>query len=171
MRAISGSKGKRKRAQTEILGLAVVVLVIAFAALFSLRFFINRGEDSTREDYLVREMGAKFLTAFFKTTTECRHLSMTELYQDCASSASAAGDIVCGGKGSCEFIQDETEAALRSVLERYNRKRYSFNATTPSKRLVSAGNMGNCRSYKSSIYAIPVSQGTSVFVKLDICKR
>ena len=147
------------------------MVLITFALLFGLRFFVNDDDGKGRQDFIHSELAANFLSAFFKTTTDCNDngLSFAELYKDCASGGTP---INCNGQTSCEYINEKTEFLLNKILgtEMMN-KEYKFTATTPNTppTIVSLPDIPpTCKSWKSKIYGIPLNPGTIV-IKLDIC--
>ncbi|MFH1591209.1 MAG: hypothetical protein ABIC95_04745 [archaeon] len=155
--------------------MAIVVVLITIGLFFALVYFSGNKDSTSRQEFIHSELAHKFLMTFFKTTTstDCKGLTFTDLYKDCARSIAEEGDIQCidsGGnaQGSCEFIRGITASALENVLEY---KVYGFEATTPTKELVmiNPDPAQRCTSWKSKVYGIPLNPGTIV-IKLKICE-
>src|SRR3989338_1458543 len=104
------------KAQMEIMGLTIVVILIAIGILFALRFSLSEDTSTLRQEVVESELGGKFLTALLSTTTDCslqNPITVSELFQDCAVSQR----ILCSsGERSCEESADITIHLLNATL-------------------------------------------------------
>jgi hypothetical protein len=95
---------KNKKSQFEILGLAIVIILITLGILFVIRFVVLKEPSKLRYDYTRTEMASNMLNTLLRTDTDCKRKSMTELFQDCAS----YNRIECEYDGipmnSCEYL-------------------------------------------------------------------
>jgi len=74
-------------AQMEILGLAIVVVLILVATTFVVRFLVLRTPVDYRKGFVSSELASNMLNTFLKTAAkDCSQLTMTELLQDCVRS-------------------------------------------------------------------------------------
>ena len=148
----------------EILGLAVVVVIILVATIFIVRFLVLKTPVEYRKGFVSAEIASNMLNTFLKTAAkDCSQLTMTELLQDCAQGKS----ITCGTVHSCEFVELTAKKIFKDTLDKWSMK-YEFLAYTDAKNpSVKIGNA--CRAEKKSkLFPIPVSTAT-MYVKLDIC--
>ena len=100
----------------EILGLAVVVVIILVATIFIVRFLVLKTPVEYRKGFVSAEIASNMLNTFLKTAAkDCSQLTMTELLQDCAQGKS----ITCGTVHSCEFV----ELTAKKI---FKEKKYSF---------------------------------------------
>ncbi len=103
------TKKMSKKAQLEILGLAIIVILITLGILFVIKFVVLKEPTQLRKSYMRTEMASNMLNALVRTDTDCRRKSVTELLQDCANNPrdSGGGSIVCEtGEYSCEFVNN-----------------------------------------------------------------
>ncbi|MBI1934902.1 hypothetical protein HYS31_00530 [Candidatus Woesearchaeota archaeon] len=159
-----------KKAQMEILGLAIVVVLVLIATIFVVRFILLKTPVNYRQGFVSAELASNTLNTFLKTTAaDCSLLTMTELLQDCAQSE----ELSCRGiesLNSCKYVNDTMKGILAQTLEKWSIK-YEFLAYVESSRpLIRLSNPENpCPADKrSKIFPIPIKSGT-MYVKLGIC--
>ena len=162
-----------KKAQTEILGLAVVVVLIIIATVLVAKFGFRKTTD-IRTDFVNSEEASNILNTFLKTSaSQCSQLTMTELLQDCTQS----NGLVCSnGQDSCSFVQSTATKILSGTLDA-EKKKYEFIVCSnfnvkeikcyDSTPMVKVGN--ECAGQKKlKIFPIPINSGT-IYTKLEIC--
>ena len=168
-----------KKAQTEILGLAIVVVLVIIATLLVVKFGFSKSTNS-RNDFTSSEEASNILSTFLRTSAPgCRQLiTMTELLQDCAQ-----GESLCckncntpDAVYSCSFVQSAAEEILSGTLDA-EKKRYEFTACSnfdmkeikcnDARPLVEIG-QGCPGAKKLKIFPVPTNSGT-IYVKLEIC--
>jgi hypothetical protein len=154
-----------RKAQMEILGLAIVVVLVLVGLVFAVRFIILKDDTSFRDPFLSSEIASNTINTFLKTNSrDCNDLTMTELLQNCAQRTG----IVCNnGESTCKYVNSTAFLILGQTLEEWNYE-YEFlayeNANPP---IIELGNA--CPGQKrSKLFPIPIKSGT-MFVKLDIC--
>ena len=156
---------KNKQSQMEILGLAIVVVLILVATIFVVRFLVLKAPTEYRKGFVSSEIASNMLNTLLKTAAEdCSQLTMTELLQDCAQSRS----IICDdGKDSCKFVESTANHIFDQTFDKWSMK-YEFLAYTDvNAPLVKLGKP--CKADKrSKIFPIPISAAT-MYTKLDIC--
>lgn len=156
---------KAKRGQMEILGLAIVVVLILVATIFVIRFLVVKSPTEYRKGFLSAELASNMLSTFLKTASQdCSQLTMTELLQDCAQARS----ITCNnGEDSCKYSESTANLIFKSTFDKWNIK-YEFLAYTDTNSpLIKIGS--RCKAEKrSKLFPIPINSGT-VYAKLDIC--
>ncbi|MBI3035510.1 hypothetical protein HYY71_04250 [Candidatus Woesearchaeota archaeon] len=156
---------KQKKSQMEILGLAIVVVLVLVATIFVVRFLVLKTPADYRKGFVSSEIASNTLNTFLRTAAkDCSQLTMTELFQDCAQ---ARGIICDNGQDSCRYAESTARNVFEGTLDKWNMK-YEFLAYTDIKQpLVKIGNL--CKAEKrSKLFPIPISTAT-MFVKLDIC--
>ena len=154
-----------KKAQMEILGLAIVVVLILVATIFIVRFLVLKAPTEYRTGFVSSELASNMLNAFLKTAADgCSQLSITELLQDCAQGESIRCD---NGQSSCDFVKSTAGSIFKNTLDSWN-MRYEFLAyTNINSPLIKIGKRCNAEK-KSKLFPIPTSTAT-VYIKLDIC--
>ena len=149
----------------EILGLAIVVVLILVATIFVVRFFVLKTPTEYRKGFVSSELASNMLNTLLKTAAkDCSLLTMTELLQDCAQARS----IICGNaEDSCRHAESVTKGIFAQTFDKWNIN-YEFLAYTDiSSPLIRVGKP--CKADKrSKLFPIPISLAT-MYTKLDIC--
>lgn len=104
-----------KKAQMEILGIAVVVIIILVGTMF---FYILMNPLSDRSvvlDVAKTEIGANTLNTLLRTTTTCKRLTVAELAADCVDSSA----VMCNAENSCNFLKSQINNLLSQTLENW----------------------------------------------------
>ncbi|MBI2541142.1 hypothetical protein HYV80_00330 [Candidatus Woesearchaeota archaeon] len=154
-----------RKAQMEILGLAIVVVLILVATIFVVRFMVIKSPTEYRKGFISAELASNMLSTFLKTASkDCSYLTMTELLQDCAQTRS----IICdNGLDSCKYAESTASKIFDGTFDKWNMK-YEFLAyTDASQPLIKIGKA--CTAEKrSKLFPIPINIAT-MYAKLDIC--
>ena len=154
-----------KKAQTEIIGLAIVVILLIIGMTFVIRFMIAQEPVDIKKQFTQAEIASNTLNTFLKSTSQnCNDLSMTELLQDCGQSEI----IECENfQKSCEYVEGAAVFIFGETLLLW-KVDYEFKAfKQESNPIFTLGN--RCpASKKSKTFPIPTSSQT-LFVKLDVC--
>ena len=159
-----------KKSQAEILGLAVVVLIILLSMFYVAKFAAFKKPSQTRSDFISLQLASSTINTFLRTSSrDCSQLSMTELLQDCADGTG----FTCSDQASsdsCKYVQAAADEIFGKTLGEWKIK-YKFSAyyvNDQSQTLVKSGE--SCPGEKiQQIYPIPISAG-QINVELDICR-
>jgi len=156
---------KNKKSQMEILGLAIVVVLILVATIFVVRFLVVKAPADYRKSFVSSELATNMLSTFLKTSAkDCSQLTMTELLQDCAQAKS----IICdNGQDSCKFVDSTAKNIFSATLDKWSMQ-YEFLAYADiNSPLIKIGKQ--CQSSKrSKLFPIPIS-GATMYAVIDIC--
>lgn len=155
----------QKKSQMEILGLAIVVVLILVATIFVVRFLVVKSPTEYRKGFISAELASNMLSTFLKAAAkDCSQLTMTELLQDCAQARSITCD---SGQDSCKYVESTANQVFEGTFDKWSMK-YEFLAYTDiSQALIRIGKP--CKAEKrSKLFPIPISSAT-MYVKLDIC--
>lgn len=167
---------KTKKAQMEIMGLAIIILLIAIGMIFVFRFMGNKPKDELKQDFVDTKLASNMLNVILKTTLDCKDIEIKNLYQDCAKGITNID--YCGDNNPCRKANQVVEDILNKTLKEWE-KSYAFEA-----KLLSTGwivtniinkdctkdNIGTKYSYlESETYPIPTDEGT-MLIRLDICR-
>ena len=157
---------QKKTGQMEILGLAIVVVLVLLATIFVVRFIVLKSPAKYRQGFVTSELASNIVNTFLKTASrDCpSQLTMTELLQDCAQGKG----IICDSKDSCKYVESTAKEIFESTLDKWNMD-YEFIAYLDLPNpLVDIGTP--CKAGKrSKLFPVPISAGT-MYVKLEICE-
>jgi hypothetical protein len=117
-----------KKAQMEIIGLVVIVILISLGILFLAKFSLQtKPQDAI---FLRKELATSSLTALLKTSVEKGECpddaepSFTEVLIDCARHYPIGfGEVTlnCGGKHSCDFFSENAKNLLDETIGSWQR--------------------------------------------------
>jgi len=161
---MSAKKDRKKRAQMEIMGLAIIFILVIFGVLFAIRFVITKPESDIRMGFQESMLAANMLTAIRGTTTDCKDATVEQLLQDCASTKA----IECDGLDSCTKASSVIELIIMDTIEIWQRD-YNFSITGPYSVSRITFGRGDCSGEKEvKTHPVPTRAGT-ITLKLEIC--
>jgi hypothetical protein len=157
---------KSRRAQMEILGLTIVIILIMLGVLFAVQFVLKKPAPDLRTSFMRTQTAANMLNAMLGTTTDCEGASVTELLQDCATTQT----IYCAGEGmaSCEYVEVAMGGMFAETLTKWNQN-FNFSIQGPVTVSKIRFEKGDCSGEKEvKIHPIPTRAGT-VTLRLELC--
>ncbi len=101
-----------KKAQMEMLGIAVVIIIILIGAMFFFVLMAPGSERSVVVSVARTEIGANTINTLLKTTTNCKKLTISELIADCVDGAAVS----CGIDDSCGYVKSVISRILDQTL-------------------------------------------------------
>lgn len=152
----------------EIIGLAIVVVIILIAMVIAVRFLVFKKPDSARAGFVSAELASNTINTFLETTAvECSKAKMGELIQDCAQGT----ERICGnGNGACEFVRNAADEIFAKTFMKWKTKYRFLVYVDPNAPFVDLESGCTGQQEKvSETFFVPVTAAT-VSVKLDICK-
>lgn len=160
------SKGANSRkCQMEIMGLAIIMILIGLGLLFAVQFILKPSPDITAR---VKEstLAANFLNTLLSANTACQQRNIKELLQDCALTG---GIIECPDGRSCEYAKKQIKLILDDTLAVW-RKDYRFNVSGSPEITPISFARGKCAGDKEvKEHPVPVKPGFNIVLKLEIC--
>jgi len=121
---------RKNKAQVEVIGLLIIVLMISFIMLFALTSSLRKS-DNTVASYRQETLASSLISSILRTTTECNDNSpdMKELLIDCAKWNAYTSSITCYENDlqftSCEYFENKTKTILDQTLGLW-RKEYEL---------------------------------------------
>jgi len=119
---------KKKRAQMEIMGLTIVIILMILGMLFVVRFVILKPKNNLKQSYADTVLAANLKNSLLLFSTQCNNRRIQDLLADCVS-----GNIItCPSFGavpstSCTYAESRIREIFDKTLDRWNRE-YLFEA-------------------------------------------
>ncbi|MBU1705021.1 MAG: hypothetical protein KJ922_06680 [Nanoarchaeota archaeon] len=164
----------KKKAQMELMGLAIVVILISIAMLFVIRFVVLQKPAEYKKEFTQSQLASNLLNTLLKTTNpDCHDLTFTEVFQDCARNPSSPSVQCNRTHDSCRFLNESVRSILNKTLDDHFML-YEFSAKVNNDYAIGVVPEIEERctgGFKSKQFPIPVSaSGTdTLFVKLNLC--
>lgn len=154
-----------KRGQMEIMGLAIIVILISIGLLFAVQWMLkapSKKVETAKESVFA----ANYLSALLGTTTECNKRTVRDLLQDCALTQGATK---CAEQTSCEYAHDIMGKIFNSTLEKWNYDYYFFvTGSAIEQESLKFGNV--CKGARErKEHPLPVTPEFEIKLTLDIC--
>lgn len=153
------------KAQMEILGLAVVVILVSLAILFAVQFFLLKAPSEPAKPVKESFLAANFLSSSLGASTFCFERNVKELLQDCA----LGGMLQCpGGLNSCLYARQEIQKMLDGSLGFLN-KEYFFSVSGLADSFSIGSACPGEKEYEE--HPVVVRPGFDILLSLEICSR
>ncbi len=155
-----------KRAQTEIVGIVFIVLILVIAGFFMIVVRTNK-EESLSSEYVNPELAQSFLNVILDTKTEINS-EVSDILLDCAQGRNDA----CGANADCcEYARQTISNALKITLGEW-KKPYKFsvkNRKTGQKLIPDIPENSVCDDAAEK-YPPSFRYLNTLEIRLDICK-
>lgn len=159
------NRQNNKKAQTEILGLAIVLVLVILGVLFGV-MVLRKQPTELKSEFEQKTLAVSYINTLLGTTTDCYKVTFRELIQDCGQTG---GSMQCEGGDSCLYTRNKFMAIFdRVFLQR--KQAYVLTLSGPGKvDDISQGSVERCTGeLKPGIQYIPTQSGT-VTIKLELC--
>jgi hypothetical protein len=159
-----------RKGQTEVLGFAMVMLLVSVGMLFIVGFIILREPSDIKRVFTDKQLAVNMNDALLSSTSGCKGIEFERLIIDCAQYQ----EILCDTSNtisSCSHIETAMRDIFTNTLEKWGKGyKYQiyFEGMDPMIHLNSGD--GACNGdLEPGIFYLPTTKGT-VFVRLDICE-
>lgn len=170
----------------EIMGLAIIIILIVFGLMFYFRFTMGKKQTQYHLEYSLPQLAVNVANTLLDTSTKCRKQSFRGLYGSCADDTVYTEE--CGGSLDkvCTYAHEQTEKILQDTLGSIGIQYYFVVTRTPQDPSDGAiPNDGStnfefcdstscepCGGEKVSSSPIPITTSKSdiIYAILDICK-
>ncbi|MDO8661183.1 MAG: hypothetical protein Q7K43_04795 [Candidatus Woesearchaeota archaeon] len=158
---------KKSKAQMEIMGLAIIIILVILAILFSIQF-IKDDTSSARSlpDSLIANM---FVNTYLETTIlACNNIRLKELIKDCSQGSST---VCADGMAACQKAKS-TSTEITNTYFGIIKRNYNL-LIKGSPELSNSLSQQHCTGERESSkpFIIPARAGTTITVRLEVCKR
>jgi len=163
---------KKNKAQMEIMGLVVIVVLVTLGFFFYIIFTAGKNNSSIKKDFEDDQLASNFVISFLKTDVGCKDYTIETLIQDCAGPSQ---NIECGGITSCDLIETLSQVYINNTLKKWG-KDYNLTIEMPGSPVKeSVSYERDCSASKYNVVSAwqPISlypYKRTARVKLDICQ-
>jgi len=152
----------KSRGQMEIMGLAIVMILITMGILFAVTVMRKPGSDFKKE-YKQKTIATTYLDSLLGTNTLCHKATFRELIQDCAQSA----QIQCETQNSCEYVRENTQALFDAT---FGVRKQKYNLVLEGPGVVSeVGTSTPCPGELTPGIQYIATRAGTVTIRLDLC--
>ncbi|MBI4449344.1 hypothetical protein HY641_04950 [Candidatus Woesearchaeota archaeon] len=165
---------QEQRAQMEIMGLTIIILLVSIGILFAIGIISKPTEDIKR-GYEQKQLAVNFLTTLLDTTSGCQLNTFRQLLMDCATDRI----VTCpGGLDSCSYAKTSFRTIFSRTLDPI-RKGYYLSVDGPQAvKSITQGSFGTsatptpCPGERDqATQPIPTLGGGTIITRLEICDR
>jgi len=155
-----------KKAQIEMMGLVVIVLILAIGFLFLVSYLTRGGElESPQVIYQKELLAYNTIGAIIQATPACGvDISMTDLIDDCVS----FNEMSCLGLDSCTYVSLEAARILNKTLN-IRQQQYYFYVLDSGQQLKISIASGECLGNRVSATQPLTSKAGELVIGIDIC--
>ncbi len=116
----------RTRGQMEILGIAIVVIILIIGVTFLLTMTL-KPQERPHERFAKKQLAQNLIDAMTKSNTDCKGYTFATVLANCAN-RQPSGSIDCGsGQLTCAYARENIASILDEVLGTMNYQ-YQFTA-------------------------------------------
>ncbi|MBW2994743.1 hypothetical protein KY312_00175 [Candidatus Woesearchaeota archaeon] len=155
-----------KKAQIEMMGLVVIILIIAIGFLFLVSYLTKGGErESAQQIYQKELLAYNTIGAVIQATPGCGlDISISDLIDDCVS----FNEMRCLGLDSCSYVTLQTAIILNKTLN-IREQEYYFYILDAQGNLKAGIASGECRHNRVSATQPLTSRSGELIIGIDIC--
>ncbi|MBN2367757.1 hypothetical protein JXC34_01965 [Candidatus Woesearchaeota archaeon] len=162
---------KKRKAQTEVLGVAIIVIMLVIGGVIMIRARLNKADETQLDSYEDPELAQSFLNVMMKTKTDI-NLIVQDIIQECYADRM---DICRTGNTAdcCDYAYLVMKNSLQETLGEWS-KNYQLTVrkggeTKGKIQDISVNCDENSEQGQPGTYGIPFSPST-IIVTLRICK-
>ena len=108
----------------EIMGLAIIVILIMLGVLFAIRFVLLAPDEDVAGEFRESQLVSNTLTVMVQTHTDCQDATVAALLQDCATT----GSLRCPRGDACAHVRSVFEGYFAETFDRWQRE-YDFSVS------------------------------------------
>jgi len=125
----------KKKSQMEIMGLAIIVILLTLGLLFFIKVIISKEPSTSKQSFTQTKTAANMVDVMVKTTTKnCHGTEIRQLLQDCAENHNNPNSLIqCeNGETSCRYVNSTIEYLFNHTLREttWGNQSFYFSAYT-----------------------------------------
>lgn len=156
-----------KKAQEEIIGFALILVIVGIILLILVGFYINNNSNESIESYETES----FLQAFLQYTSDCRdqnnleYITIQKLIMSCEED-----DLCLDGKNTCSVLNSTSKEIIETswgVEEGNNIKGYVLGIKSETKEILSLQDGNVTGNYKGAVVEFS-KRGNSIILDFEV---
>ena len=160
-----------KKSQMEIMGLAIIVVLLTLGILFVVQFVVLKEPSDIKKTFTKSQMAANMLNSILKTNSkDCYDNTITQLLQDCTDyNENPAGLIICENNlNSCEYANSTIRYIFDNTLAEWGNQIFYFSVfINPNTPILEQGN--ECSGERESKQSFVKTNVGILTIRLDLC--
>jgi hypothetical protein len=157
-----------RKGQTEIMGLAIVVILVTLGLFFAVMFGPKTPSKSIVKEYSNEELSQDFVITLLNTETECGY-DFNKLIRDCAANLQ---EIECYEMSSCDYMNLTIETILNRTFYNWDSS-FTFRIEKNNEDIILFDNTGCTETSEKGSQGIqPVTLYPfpgQAYIRLDVC--
>ena len=160
-----------KKSQMEIMGLAIIIILLTLGILFVVQFVVLKEPSDIKKTFTKSQMAANMLNSILKTNSkDCYSNTITQLLQDCANyNENPAGLMICeNNNNSCEYANSTISYIFDNTLAEWGNQSFYFSVfINPNTPILEQGS--KCSGERESKQSFVKTNLGILTIRLDIC--
>lgn len=161
----------KKKSQMEIMGLAIIIILITLGVLFVVQFVVLREPSDIKKTFTETQMAANMLNSILKTTSkDCYDSTIVQLLKDCAEhSQSPSGLVRCeNDASSCEYANSTIDYIFNKTLVVWGNRSFYFKSYVGASDIIlEKGRL--CTGEVESKQSFISTDAGILTIRLDLC--
>ena len=166
-----------KKAQIEIAGLLVIVIIISIVLFFGLLFTAGGDEEPSQAEFFDLQIASTIMPTIMESSIDCKDpLGNFYTYKDLLDVCVTNPGYECGDNRSCDFLGEQINETLTKTLTKWGLS-YSLNITyandNDNNNIINPIDVNSCvsrtRNFIVEQLIIPTRRGT-VIATFRLCQ-
>ncbi|MFC1728426.1 hypothetical protein ACFLZ7_03110 [Nanoarchaeota archaeon] len=155
----------KRKAQMEMMGLAIVVILLALGMFLLVRFMVLDEPTEVKKVFTAKELATNMISTTLKTDAGCKNMFIKDIIIDHAEYEA----IDCNGMNATEYLSYSLGSIFNQTLTKWGRQ-YRFEIKFPQgRKLCIPEECTPCPAgLEKKIFPLPSDYGP-VLVTMDIC--
>ncbi|MFT4311225.1 MAG: hypothetical protein ACMXX7_01210 [Candidatus Woesearchaeota archaeon] len=165
-----------KKAQIEIAGLLVIVIIISIVLFFGLLLSSGRSEEPSQAEFFDLQIASTIMPTIMESSTNCTpqtnspYYTNKELLDVCVRNTG----FICQGKNACELLEDIINQTLTKILNKWQVSYFlNISLRDQTNSIINTLETNNCsqvrRNFIREPLIIPTRMG-SVIADFKLCQ-
>jgi len=170
IKKIKTTKIMGKKSQMEIMGLAIIVVLLTLGILFVVQFVVVKEPSDIKKTFTRSQMAANMLNSILRTNSkDCFGNTISQLLKDCAENYQNPPLIFCeDNRDSCKYSNSTIEYIFNNTFVKWGNQSFYFSIfENPNHMILEQG--AECFGERESKQSFIKTDGGILTVRIDMC--